>query len=125
MEKTLEIVIKELRKKDPDNKDLYDLLDSILEKPRVRIPKSKKGVAGEVFIPDEELIGSLKATPSVVGYSTYAHFAKKYKIPLTTEGKKKTMNELSKSIHKYELKNKNRIYKSGVDSNTGSYGLYI
>jgi hypothetical protein len=125
MDKTVEELVEELKKKDPINKELYDLLVRIVEKPIVRIPKSKKNPYGEVFIPDEELIGSLKSKPYVVGYKTYAYYAQKYKIPLTVDGRKRTMKELANTIHKYEMKNRNKIISRGVDENTGSYGLYI
>ena len=125
MNKTVEELVEEIKKKDPINKELYDLLIKIVEKPTTRIPKSKKTKFNEVYIPEEELIGSLKSKPMVVGYSTYAYFAKKYKIPLMKDGNKKTMKELSESIHKYEMKNKDKIFKKGIDENTGTYGLYL
>jgi hypothetical protein len=125
MSKTVEELVDELKKKDPDNKELYDLLIQIVEKPTKRLPRSRKSSTGEVYIPSEELLGSLKAKPNVVGYSSYAYFAKKYKIPLIIDGRKKTMKELSESIHKYEMKHKNKIFKKGIDENTGTYGLYL
>jgi hypothetical protein len=125
MNKTVEELIEELKKKDPINKELYDLLNKIVEGPKVRIPKSKKSVLGEVYIPEEELIGSLKSKPDVVGYKTYVYYANKYKIPLIADGKKKTMKELANQIHKFEMKNRDKIFKKGIDDNTGSYGLYL
>lgn len=125
MNKTVEELVEDLKKKDPTNKELYDLLINIIEKPVKRLPKSNKNVFGEVYIPPEELIGSLKSTPDVVGYKTYAYYATKYKIPLIKEGKKKTLKELSESIHKYEMKHKNKLFKQGIDKNTGTYGMYL
>lgn len=125
MNKTVEELVEELKKKDPTNKELYDLLIQIVEKPTKRIPKSQKSVYGEVYIPEEEMIGSLISKPMVVGYKTYAYFASKYKIPLMREGKKKTLKELSESIHKYEMKHRDKIFKKGIDENTGTYGLYL
>lgn len=124
-DKTVDELINELKKKDVVNKELYDLLAKIIEKPKSRIPKSKKNIFGEVYIPEEELIGSFKQTPSITGYKQYAYYANKYKIPLSKDGHKKTIKELSESIHKYENKNRTKLIKKGIDFNTGQYGMYI
>jgi hypothetical protein len=47
--------------------------------------------------------------PRLISYETYKSFAIRYKIPLTKNGKLKTMNELSHEIYNYETKHKNNI----------------
>lgn len=59
-----------------------------------------------------------------ISYATYAYFAKKYKIPLSHKGKRRTMRELSLLIHSYEMENMNALFKT-LDKNTGTYGLYL
>jgi len=56
----------------------------------------------------------------------YAHYAKKYHIPYTVEGKKKTMEQLVRDIHKYEMTHQAEIISRKVlDPVTKTYGLYI
>lgn len=118
-------LLRQLREKDVLSKELNDKLKDILDRPTKRTPKSKKNIYGEVYIPEEELIGSLKAKPDISGYKAYSYYANKYKIPLVKEGKKRTLKELTEAIHKYEMKNKSKLMKKGVDQNTGAIGLYL
>lgn len=56
----------------------------------------------------------------------YLHFAKKYGIPFVREGKKKTLENVVREIHKYEMEHKSDIIRKGViDPVSKTYGLYI
>lgn len=65
-----------------------------------------------------------KTNGRAISYATYAYFAKKYKIPLSSKGKRKTMRELSTAIYLYEMENIDTLFKK-LDKNTGTYGLYL
>ena len=56
----------------------------------------------------------------------YSHFAKKYGIPYSTGTHKKTLEEIVRAIHEYEMKNRDRIIaRREIDPLTKTYGLYI
>jgi len=56
----------------------------------------------------------------------YSHFAKKYGIPYSTGTHKKTLEEIVRAIHEYEMKNRDRIIAGRqLDPLTKTYGLYI
>jgi hypothetical protein len=56
----------------------------------------------------------------------YTHYAKKYGIPYTTGNHKRTLEEIVRAIHEYEVKNRDKIIASRVlDPITKTYGLYI
>jgi hypothetical protein len=44
-----------------------------------------------------------------ISYLTYKMFAKRYKIKLSRNGKKKTITQLAKEIYNHELTNENII----------------
>ena len=56
----------------------------------------------------------------------YIHYAKKYGIPYSSGNHKKTLEEIIKDIHSYEMKNRDLIIKKRqIDPMTKTYGLYI
>jgi len=56
----------------------------------------------------------------------YIHYAKKYGIPYSSGNHKKTLEEIIKDIHAYEMKNRDLIIKNRqIDPMTKTYGLYI
>ena len=56
----------------------------------------------------------------------YTHYAKKYGIPYTTGNHKKTLEEIVRAIHEYEMKNRDKIIaRREIDPLTKTYGLYI
>ena len=56
----------------------------------------------------------------------YIHYAKKYGIPYSIGTHKKTLEDIIKDIHGYEMKNRDLIIKKNqLDPLTKTYGLYI
>lgn len=89
----------------------------------------KKNILGEYVQPQFDIKGSKEYEPPEtareIQYKLYWYYAKKYKIQLHKDGHKKTARELALDIHKYEMRNINRIVKKGIDKNTGQLGMYI
>jgi hypothetical protein len=56
----------------------------------------------------------------------YSHFAKKYGIPYVSGNHKRTLEEIVRAIHEYEMKNRDKIIaRRELDPLTKTYGLYI
>jgi len=53
------------------------------------------------------------------------HYAKKYLINPVGANGKKTYKEIADEVFKYELKNRNRLIKEGVDKKYLDYGFYL
>lgn len=56
----------------------------------------------------------------------YTHYARKYGIPFVQDRHKKTLEQIVRDIHSYEMKNRDEIIKRReLDPLTKTYGLYI
>lgn len=56
----------------------------------------------------------------------YSHYAKKYGIPYVSGTHKKTLEEIVRAIHEYEMKNRDKIIaRRELDPLTKTFGLYI
>lgn len=56
----------------------------------------------------------------------YTHYARKYGIPFVQDKHKKTLEQIVRDIHSYEMKNRDDIIKRReLDPLTKTYGLYI
>lgn len=56
----------------------------------------------------------------------YSHYARKYGIPYVKDKHKKTLADLVRDIHTYEMKHRDEIIRKKVlDPVTKTYGLYI
>ena len=56
----------------------------------------------------------------------YTHYARKYGIPFVQDRHKKTLEQIVRDIHAYEMKNRDDIIKRRqLDPLTKTYGLYI
>jgi hypothetical protein len=101
------------------------LLKDMLEK---ETKKKKFNIFGDYVQPKTEIIGALEYDPSTDRermMKKYDYYARKYKIPLLIEGKKRTMKEIASDIHKYEMKNIKKLMRQGIDINTKEIGMYI
>ena len=72
-----------------------------------------------------EIIESNYIIPYDDKYDKILYYIHKYRIPYLESGRKKSYKELAHAIHKYEMSNKNKIIKGGVDKKYKEYGLYL
>ena len=132
-----------LAKKNKDESKIKTLLDRFIEiedlrtkedrifedkLKKLRDEASKEIKLNEKHQPKSEVIGSkewnLSSKPNK--QSIYSHYASKYNIPYSNGKVKKTIEELVRDIHAYEMKHRDKIVKGKIiDPVTGTYGLYI
>jgi hypothetical protein len=53
------------------------------------------------------------------------YFADKYRIPYFRNGIRKSYKDIARDVHKYEMVNKNKIKKLGLDKKYKIYGHYL
>lgn len=72
-----------------------------------------------------EIIESNYIIPYDDKYDKILYYIHKYRIPYLESGRKKSYKELAHAIHKYEMSNKKKIIKGGLDKKYEEYGLYL
>ena len=83
-------------------------------------PKKKKKVIEEAI---EVSIGDKNDDDD--RYDKLIHFAKKYHIGLVGYNGKKTYQQLADEVYRYEMANKDRLIKEGIDKKYLSFGFFI
>lgn len=110
--------------KEKEKKDLWfeDKLKALRAETRKVVKLEEKNQPKSTIIGAKEY--SKDTAPDKI--RVYMHYAKKYGIPFVREGHKKTIENVVREIHKYEMEHRGEIIKRGViDPVTKTYGLYI
>jgi len=86
----------------------------------MQLGRKKQHIPVEVISVDKlEVDGDVPKNEKIL------HYAKKYRIPFSMSGEKKSFGSLERNIRKFEKKNLIEILHSGKDKRFSEYGLFI
>ena len=119
-EKGLELREDLLKRK--ENKEEPTLLERAEQ-----IANENKKIRNKKLVPAREIevIESQYIEPYNEKYNKLIYYAEKYRLPYFKGSMRKSFKDLAHDIHKYELKHRKKILKTGLDKTQKEYGFYI